>query len=227
MRPLRAVLFDRDDTLSLNDAGVYRQAALWLHERQGLDPRAALGAMQAQWTSVVGKWEHLRTLDDEAAFWDAYARELAGRLGAPGEVGLDIVREWPYERFLLPAPNVREVLGGLRALGLRIGVLSNTLPNVGVTLRAIGVDDLVDVALASCTLGVSKPHADAFVLAARELGVRPDEVLFVDDKQENVDAARAVGMHALLIDHTGGRADAVHDLGAVLAHARDLTGQPA
>jgi HAD superfamily hydrolase (TIGR01509 family) len=34
------------------------------------------------------------------------------------------------------------------------------------------------------------------------LGVRPDELVFLDDIEANVVAAREVGMHAVLFQHT-------------------------
>ncbi len=213
---LRAVLFDRDDTLSRTDANVYREAARWLHDRYGIEPRRGAQQMLAQWASVLGRWEHLRTLEDEEVFWRTYAAELAGRLDLPVEAATELLREWPYWRFLVPVPGAREVLSELRSRGLKIGVLSNTLPNVGATLQAIGVADLVDVALATCTLGVHKPEERAFLLAAQALEMAPSEVMFVDDRPENVLAARAVGMRALLIDHDAKLPEAIHRLDAVL-----------
>lgn len=215
-QPIHAVLFDRDDTLSLTDAGVYQQAAGWLHERHGLEPREAARAMLAQWQSVEERWRELRSLEDEEAFWAQYAGELTARLGLSPSEGAELLREWPYWRFLVPAPGVREVLSELRARGLKIGVLSNTLPNVAVTLEAIGVAELVDVAISTCVLGVHKPDPQAFVLASERLGVAPVHTLFVDDLPENVEAARRVGMQALLIDHRGQREDALHSLPGLL-----------
>ena len=217
---IRAVLFDRDDTLSLTDAGVYRLAAQWAAERYGLDPREAARAMQAQWASVEGRWQHLRSLEDEEAFWEVYGTELAGRLGLGPEEGRPLVEAYPYWKFLVPAPGARAVLTELRRRGLKIGVLSNTLPNVAVTLEAVGLADLVDVALSSCTLGVHKPEPEVFRLAAGRLGLPPGQILFVDDLPANVAAARAVGMQAVLIDHAGAAPEAIHTLDALLEAER-------
>ena len=41
-----------------------------------------------------------------------------------------------------------------------------------------------------------KPDPQAYLLAAEELGVRPEDVVFLDDTPECVDGARAVGMTA-------------------------------
>ncbi len=214
--PLRAVLFDRDDTIAWTDPSVYREAALWAAGHFGLDPRAVGRALQAQWEERAFGWWHLRSEEDEAQFWTEYGLELVERLGLPPSAAPDLMAAFPYERYMKPVEGARDVLGELRNRGLKIGVLSNTLPSIGRTLSAVGLDDLVDVALATCTLGVHKPEAQAFLLAADALGVRPDEVLFIDDKAENVAGARAVGMRAELIDLRGQTPGALHDLRAVL-----------
>jgi putative hydrolase of the HAD superfamily len=214
--PLRAVLFDRDDTLAWTDPSVYREAAMWAGGHFGLDPATVGQALRAQWEERAFGWWHLRSTEDETRFWDDYGQELVGRLGLPASAAADLMAAFPYERYMKPVDGARDVLTELRGRGLKIGVLSNTLPSIGRTLSAVGLDDLVDVALATCTLGVHKPEAQAFLLAADALGVAPGEVLFIDDKAENVEGARAVGMRAELIDIQGQTPGALSDLHAVL-----------
>lgn len=49
----------------------------------------------------------------------------------------------------------------------------------------------------SSELGQRKPELDAYHRVAREMGVAPDEVLFFDDSQENIDGAHEAGMQAV------------------------------
>ncbi|MBB5232927.1 HAD family hydrolase [Deinococcus budaensis] len=216
VRPLQAVLFDRDDTLTRTDHAVYREAALWTAREFGLDAGRVERALAAQWAEQAGAWWDLRTEEDEAAFWTAYAGALAGRLGLDMAHTPALMAAFPYERYLKPVAGAREVLEALRARGLQIGVLSNTLPSIGRTLEAVGLADLVDVAVASCTVGAHKPEARAFQATLERLGLPAGAVLFVDDRPENVEAARALGMPAALIDHTGRTPGALHSLSAVL-----------
>lgn len=220
--PLRAVLFDRDDTIAFTDPGVYREAALWGHATFGLDARTFGAALRDQWNRRALDWWDLRTQAQEDAFWQAYGQELAGILGLTDEQTAQLMARWPYEAYMKPVTNARHVLETLRARGLKVGVLSNTLPSIDRTLRAVGLDDLVDVAVATCVVGVHKPDAGAYLHAAQALEVEPAEVLFVDDKPENVQAARDLGMHGLLIDLRGERPDAIHDLARVLDVVSEL-----
>ena len=51
---------------------------------------------------------------------------------------------------------------------------------------------------ASHELGLCKPDPEIYRLALDKLRVKPDETLFVDDMEENVAAARELGMRAVL-----------------------------
>ena len=63
----------------------------------------------------------------------------------------------------------------------------------------------------SCRMKLMKPSREIFDVAAAEIGFPPEEILFVDDSQKNVDGARAAGWQAVL--YVQGT-----DLGACLAN---------
>jgi putative hydrolase of the HAD superfamily len=58
-------------------------------------------------------------------------------------------------------------------------------------------DELFDVKLYSCDLGVAKPDVAFFQKAATRIGAEPAEILFIDDHSPNVESARATGMAAV------------------------------
>lgn len=107
-----------------------------------------------------------------AALWDWYC-------GTPDEAML----EW-----------VRDLAGRVRVSGL-----SNSADGARrEEERRYGLSSLLDPILYSHEIGLRKPDAAAYHLACATLGVEPDAIVFVDDRQENVQAARAAGMHAVL-----------------------------
>ena len=88
-------------------------------------------------------------------------------------------------------PDVGRLLAGLRARGLRIGVVSNT----DTPRRFFDPDLDVDAVVLSCEVGKRKPHPAIFRRALDELGVRAPETLFVGDSlAEDVAGAAALGM---------------------------------
>jgi putative hydrolase of the HAD superfamily len=59
-----------------------------------------------------------------------------------------------------------------------------------------------DVILYSCIDGVRKPNIEIFLAAARRLDVSPNDVLFFDDSESMVTAARGVGMHTIHVTNS-------------------------
>ena len=103
-------------------------------------------------------------------------------------------RYW-RERQHLIAPNI-DLIRRLRP-AYRTGVLSNADNTLIDRLRNVEVADLFDDIVCSADVGMAKPDARVYALAARRLGLPPEECVFVDDLESNVDAADAAGMQGV------------------------------
>jgi epoxide hydrolase-like predicted phosphatase len=96
-----------------------------------------------------------------------------------------------------------ELFGYFRSLRprYRTAIISNSF--VGAREREqerYGFGDATDLIVYSHEVGLSKPDPRIYELACDRLGVSPPEAVFVDDTEEAVAGARAVGMHALLFE---------------------------
>jgi putative hydrolase of the HAD superfamily len=81
----------------------------------------------------------------------------------------------------------------------KVSILSNADSSLRRRLEhEIGIHDLFDDIVCSAEVGMAKPESAVFRLAAERLRVAPEQCIFVDDWDQNIDAARAVGMHAVL-----------------------------
>ncbi len=67
--------------------------------------------------------------------------------------------------------------------------------------------------------GVMKPAASIFQGTLAQLACKPEQCIFVDDLEENVDAARALGMHGV---HYGNETDLIETLQAYGVDATSL-----
>ena len=63
--------------------------------------------------------------------------------------------------------------------------------------RRFGLRDLFSVALSSCYLGLRKPDAVIYQRALEILCKPAERILFIDDRQDNADAAAEAGMKAI------------------------------
>lgn len=118
-----------------------------------------------------------------------------------------------------PQGQLWDVAAQARAAGVITALVSNSW---GMEIYDFGrIDAHFDVQLISGEVGVRKPDPAIFELAAQQVGVGPQGCVFVDDRQRNVDAARGVGMEAVLHegdDHTtAARVAALLDIEVVLA----------
>jgi len=63
--------------------------------------------------------------------------------------------------------------------------------------RRYGFEELVDIIVYSHEVGVAKPDTAIFRLTEDRLGLKAHEIVFLDDYDPNVQAARACGWHAV------------------------------
>ncbi len=85
--------------------------------------------------------------------------------------------------------------------GVRVGLLSNNYPVVSDHLRRDPRFARFDALVFSNELGQKKPHADSFAALEQAMQHPASAVAFVDDVQENIDAANAFGFHGMLYHH--------------------------
>ena len=106
----------------------------------------------------------------------------------------------------------------LRDAGLGVHLATNQEAGRASYMKdALGYDDLFDSSFYSCDVGAAKPEAAFFTATLDGLGVGAPEVLFVDDQEPNVVAAREAGLASELwrIDDGVGRLQrllAAHDV---------------
>ena len=119
---------------------------------------------------------------------------LARWLQRQAEVGL-------WNRVMEGSPGA---LAGVRALGLRCAVVSNSDGRAERHLRDWGVIDELEFVVDSALVGVEKPDPRIFRIALDRLGLPAERVLYVGDVRccDEV-GSRAAGLHFVLIDPTG------------------------
>jgi putative hydrolase of the HAD superfamily len=81
----------------------------------------------------------------------------------------------------LAIPGVVEAVTAVKAVGYRIGVVSNADGHVARDLEAAGYGELFDVVIDSMEVGVSKPDPAIFTFALDALEVDPADAWYVGD----------------------------------------------
>ncbi|MDH5674492.1 MAG: HAD-IA family hydrolase [Myxococcales bacterium] len=94
-------------------------------------------------------------------------------------------------------PGAEALLGELEGR-VRTAVLSNTFFAHWDHFATMPLYDRIELPMASHLLGAAKPEHRSFEAALERMGASPHEVVFVDDKPENVETAAALGMQTVL-----------------------------
>lgn len=102
-------------------------------------------------------------------------------------------------------PTTVALVHELRRLGLGVHLGTNQQAGRAAYMRtALGYDDLFDESFYSCELGAAKPTVAFFAAVVDRLGTTAPEVLFVDDHEPHVLAARELGLAAERWHHADG-----------------------
>jgi putative hydrolase of the HAD superfamily len=201
---LKAVLFDVDFTLACPGPELGPEGYVRAGERHGLtlDPSRYEAARDA---ALVDLHRHPELEHDDEIwfrFTERIIRGMGGEADSAYACAVEVTRGWErHENFEL-YDDVPETFAALRAAGLRIGLVSNSARDVREFARHHALD--VDAGISSFHHGRTKPHASIFRAVLDLLGVEPAEAAMVGDQvADDIEGARALGMHAILLDREG------------------------
>ena len=157
----------------------------------------------------------------ERQYWAERAAELGAAVGQTWDTRAMIGRlyQLPQQDWL--RADMVDLITEAKAAGMRVGALTNDMTDFH------GADwvarqehlKLFDVIVDAGLLGVLKPDPRAFGRAAGELGLPPEQIVFLDDMPWNVEGARQVGLRAVRVPWD--------DPGQAIDTARELLGLPA
>jgi putative hydrolase of the HAD superfamily len=216
---IEAVIFDYGGVLSTTPfAGIAE-----FERRMGYPERSLAQLLFGRGASPQGPTEdvpdhdwHLLetgrlTLDE---FHDRLVARSEAALGRPLDFGVyaQFLRELGVGVHWMMVHRVRE----LRAEGYRTAILTNNVREWGRYWKESIPLDLFDLVVDSCDVGLRKPDPAIFRLTLDRLGVAPGAAVFLDDTRRHVEAARSVGLHAILVRDP---VDALAELDTILESA--------
>jgi len=107
-------------------------------------------------------------------------------------------------QFFTLYPDVLDTLRDLRAVGCRLGIISNWESRLLQLCAAHGIADYFDFAVVSELEGFVKPHPRMYQRALELAGVSPDRVAHAGGSlRDDIQGAAAVGIRGVLVDRAG------------------------
>lgn len=99
-------------------------------------------------------------------------------------------------------PYVMEWLESLKAQGYGIYILSNYGENMwNQTREKLKFLSLVDGAVFSYTCKMLKPEKEIYLFLCEKYGLAPEECVFIDDRQVNIEGGQKVGIQGILFEN--------------------------
>jgi putative hydrolase of the HAD superfamily len=144
---------------------------------------------------------------DVTVFWrerdfsrDEFKKFMFG-LSTPWPDSLDVVRR------------LRQNVRG-RPTRVRMSTLNNESRELNdYRIARFGLGDLFDVFFSSCWLGVRKPTRQIYERVLGMTQAEPAQSVFVDDREQNLSPARALGMNAIQFTSADQLARSLQELG--------------
>jgi putative hydrolase of the HAD superfamily len=145
-------------------------------------------------------WRHRLPYDrsdlDRDSYWKLVAREANRDVS---ESQIDSLVALDNQSWAHPDLVMTRWAESVRAAGTRTAILSNMpLPLREYLDCCCPWMPAVDHSTYSCDVRMTKPDPRIYRHCLEGLGVEAGEAVFLDDREENVEAAREVGIHAIL-----------------------------
>ncbi|ROQ41362.1 putative hydrolase of the HAD superfamily [Frondihabitans sp. PhB188] len=180
--PGRTVVFDYGEVISKTPHASVREAIVALAD---VEPEPFWAAYDANRDS----------LDSGEMSVVEYWRALARATGT--EWSLSRIHElWAldFPAWISPEPGTIDIIEELRDGGTPVCVLSNAGFDFGSPLRFSPVGTLFDRVFVSAEMHDLKPSASIYRTVLDELGITPEQMVFIDNKAVNIDGAQELGI---------------------------------
>ncbi len=146
-----------------------------------------------------------RAMLDVTGYWQQVAADLGGSFTERQIAELSNVDagSWLHLR-----PASVDLVAGLAGAGARLAVLSNAPEDTAQAVSSLPVAAHFQHLMFSCYLKLAKPDPECFHAALAVLRAQPADVIFLDDRPDNVAAAAALGIRSARFTDAGtARAD--------------------
>jgi len=139
---------------------------------------------------------------DEEVIQSAYLEASLGKLG-PDEFWSQVKMSPEFENDYLSLhslnPDVLELLAFAKKSSVSVWCLSNDVGRWSSKLRNdLGIESFLAGSIISGDVGVRKPDSKIYEILVERSGYKIKDLLFVDDREKNVMAARDFGIETIL-----------------------------
>ncbi len=136
----------------------------------------------------------VKTGQTDVGFWIWYAAQN----------NIDLPSDWPaiYDAVIQKSigadPEMFALVEELKGKKVRVGLLSNIDDRYTGLIRKYGYYEPFEPCILSCEIGLSKPDPQIYEHLLQEMKIPSQKIVFIDDLEDNVEAAKKLGIDAIL-----------------------------
>lgn len=136
--------------------------------------------------------------DEEERYYKSYYGTIANELGEP----LLTKELFLFTHFATHCKLFPEVLEVLKEVckEYRLAVISNAMPSMDWIFDNLGIRRFFESIILSSTTKQEKPGEAIYKIALTQMKTTPERSIFIDDKFENVEAAKALGINGFQLN---------------------------
>ena len=120
--------------------------------------------------------------------------------------GIHLPKDWEHQytaalkESVGADPNMYVLIDQLKKVGMRVGMLSNIDHRYAKLIRDFGFYGPFEPCLLSYEMELRKPDPKAYELLIKTMNLPAGDIVFIDDKVENVAAAKTIGIDAIVFE---------------------------
>lgn len=163
---------------------ILSQMAEDLAEKYSLEKDFVKKAIHNRWTEYkLGKIKA-----DE--FWQSFADQTGIKKGKEELKNISL----SYNKII---PGTFDFFKSLKGK-YKLAIISNNADEwVEDIKNLIPIEEVFDIIIFSNEVGLKKPEKEIFMLCIKKLGLKPEECVFIDDQENNIESASEIGFKTI------------------------------
>lgn len=145
------------------------------------------------------KREAVKNGKTDEEFWLGFAKQKGVQLGNNWSKDFKSA----LKNSIGANPEMYALVDELKKKQIPIALLSNIDMRLSKLIREFGLYEPFDPCLLSCEIGLAKPDLGAYKTLMEKLELPAKDIVFIDDKLENIEKAKELGIDAILFESHG------------------------
>ena len=183
MEQIKAVLFDYDGVMTYDKTGI-ESICKYISSYMSIDKKM----FEKEYRQFIGDLIFGKTTHEK--IWDKLCADL--NINIPIAFLYHSFNQTPIDK------DMHEIVKKLKNNGFKTGLITgNFADRMDYIKHKFGLNDLFDVFAISGALGFGKESEKIYLWTLEQLGIKPEESVFIDNQDKNLLIPRKLGMHVI------------------------------